>query len=101
MICEENNIFIKENLSFENFYLTLNRREPKQKILGSIIKKTVFAFPMKNLSKKIENKNQRTNWLQFVCQQFGLSTNSVNSHGDKKDDSTEVFYGLFGIQQEA
>jgi|GEM_PF-5822193 len=98
-ICEENQIFKKENLSFENFYLILNRREPKQKVFGSIIKKTVFSFPIKNLSKKIENKNQRANWLQFVCQQFGLSTKSVNSHGDNKDDSTELFLKLFHISR--
>ena len=101
MICEENNIFIKESLSFESFYLILNRREPRQNCLNLIDKKTVFAFPLKKLSKKIENKIQRANWLQFVCSQLGLSTNSVNSHGDHKDKSTEIFYELFGIIVEA
>lgn len=100
-ICVDNQIFKKENVSFENFYLILNTREPKQICVNTIEKKTVFAFPIKKFSKRIEDKNQRENWIQFICSQFGLSAKSVNSHGDTKDESTEIFYDLFGVKVKA
>lgn len=97
-ICLNECILKPENISFEDFYLILNKRQPKQIGVNSIEKKTQFSFPIKNLSKRIEDKNQRKNWIQFVSIQFGLSVNSVNSHGDTKDESTEIFYDLFGIK---
>jgi len=99
-ICVENVIFKPENVSFENFYLIINERDPKKNCMNKIDRKTVFAFPIKNLSKKIGDRQERENWIEYVCDQLTLRQGSVNSHGDKKSSSTKVFYELFNIEIE-
>jgi hypothetical protein len=97
-ICEQNMIFDSDNITFENFYLILNQRKPKISCTNFIKKKTVFAFPIKHLSLKINDKLKRELWIDQICSKFGLNAKSINSHGNNKNIATEAFYNLFDVK---
>lgn len=96
-ILTHNEIVSDKQLTFENLYLILNLRKPIVICNTSINKKTLFAFPIIQLSKSIENNTDKENWLEFVAGQLGLKVSSIKSHGHKNEKFT-IFYDLFDIK---
>ena len=79
-ILTHNEIISDKQLTFENLYLILNSRKPIGICNNSINKKTLFAFPIIQLSKVIESNIVKENWLEFVAEQLGLKVSSIKSH---------------------
>ncbi len=98
-ILKTNNIINFNIVTFENLYLILNEREPKESCVNSINedKRTLLTYPLKKLSMQIKSQNKREIWLDFVSKQLGLKVSSINSHG-YKNEKFSIFYDLFGVK---
>lgn len=99
-ILKTNDIINFNILTFENLYLILNEREPKESCVNSINedKRTLLTFPLKKLSMQIKLQNKREFWLNFVSKQLGLKVSSIRSHGHK-NIKFNIFCELFKIKK--
>ncbi|GAQ13483.1 hypothetical protein MODO_1138 [Myroides odoratimimus] len=78
--------FTTNDLSFEDFYLILNRRKPKVPFTQSFKQVTKFAKELKPYTDKVD-KQIKDQWREFVCTELSLNLNTIKSYGHKtKED---------------
>ncbi|MDR2221104.1 MAG: hypothetical protein LBE34_00015 [Flavobacteriaceae bacterium] len=74
--------FSTEDISFEDFYLILNRRKPKAKFTKSFKQVTKFAKELKPYTDKVD-KQIKDQWREFVCTELNLKLSTIKSYGHK------------------
>ncbi|WP_121965712.1 MULTISPECIES: hypothetical protein [Myroides] len=72
--------FSTEDISFEDFYLILNRRKPKAKFTQPFKQVTKFAKELKPYTDKVD-KQIKDQWREFVCTELNLNVNTIKSYG--------------------
>ncbi|MBB1139019.1 MULTISPECIES: hypothetical protein [Myroides] len=74
--------FTTNDLSFEDFYLILNRRKPKTPFTQSFKQVTKFAKELKPYTDKVD-KQIKDHWREFVCSELNLNVNTIKSYGHR------------------